>query len=362
MKRWIFGALAILLAAATGAWIYSRDTGAAPRQVRTATVDTGPVESPLRVTGTVRSERPLLVSAASAGRVQSVAVETGAEATAGQVLVRLDTAAAEAELGASKATLQQSELEIARRERQLADLRVDVKAGAEARSALEEAQAQLAAEQARRDKVLADVRLAQLRLQEQAVKAGSAGLVTAVEVSAGEFVQPGRVLVRMVRPADLKVLAKLEPADAPLVKIGMQAQVEDEGSGRPARSARVTRIEPAVTREGSNAYLGIWLDFDDGKPAGRLNQQVDVLFRTGSTAPVLRVPVAAIVTRAGRDSVWILQGGRLALRPVVTGAFGEHVAEVVSGLAAGDAVVMPEGDAVLKEGERAVPAAPAASR
>ena len=65
----------------------------------------------------------------------------------------------------------------------------------------------------------------------------------------------------------------------------------------------------------------------------------------------LTVPEEALVVSEGGSALFVVEGGAARRRPVITGARGEGRIEVVSGLAAGDKVVV-SGAALLSDGVR----------
>jgi len=65
---------------------------------------------------------------------------------------------------------------------------------------------------------------------------------------------------------------------------------------------------------------------------------------------VLAVPKDAIVERGGRPVVFVVQDGKVKERPVEVGLRDRARAEVISGVSAGDTVVV-EGAQALKDGD-----------
>jgi len=68
------------------------------------------------------------------------------------------------------------------------------------------------------------------------------------------------------------------------------------------------------------------------------------------------VPAAAIVTFAGIDRVFTLQGGQAAEKRVRTGRHTEAGVEILEGISAGDRIVIEPGN--LTDGEKVTEEAP----
>lgn len=202
--------------------------------------------------------------------------------------------------------------------------------------------------QVARQQAEAAIASARLQLDNHGLRAPLAGVITARQVEAGEFVQPGRPLFELAAGVR-EILVKVEPVDAPRLRVGMPAQVSLEGGDGTVAAEHVVRIEPAIRREGNADYLPVWLSAASTALPLVLNQQVDVSLDTDVRQAAVRLPLEALVTRGGRHQVWRLVQGHLRLHAVELGALGDRYAEVRSGLAVGDRVVLPTGQA-LQEG------------
>lgn len=348
------------LVSAAGYGFYAASSGRrAPSAVRTVAVDKGEVSSYIRATGTVTGARDSRVGPLVAGRVDALYVFVGSKVTAGQRLFRVNGDEAALQLAADELAVAAIDLEIAQRERAIAVLQSDEKAGAEPREKVAQAQELLALDKVRRRQAANKVQLGRLRATEYAVTSPTAGVVTESNVRLGDVVHAGNPLMTISDGSALEILARMEQGDAHAIRSGMVARVSVDGSGEKAVEEKVLRIDPAIRKEGNADYLAVWLSLTASKLELKQNQQVDVRLMIGTRAEVNRVPLEALVSSAGKSWVWMLQGGRLRSQPVTTGMVGDRYAEVVAGLEAGQNIVVAEGK-TLKEGDTAI-AAPAIS-
>ena len=63
-------------------------------------------------------------------------------------------------------------------------------------------------------------------------------------------------------------------------------------------------------------------------------------------AGAVTVPAAAVFSADGRDAVWVVRDGRAERVDVTVGVQGQDVVQIVSGVAAGDSVVVRGTDQV----------------
>jgi hypothetical protein len=71
-----------------------------------------------------------------------------------------------------------------------------------------------------------------------------------------------------------------------------------------------------------------------------------VRLRVNRATDAITVPASAIVNADGRDTVWAVQGGRAERVPVTLGVQGEDVVQVLSGIDAGQRIVVAGADQV----------------
>jgi multidrug efflux pump subunit AcrA (membrane-fusion protein) len=93
----------------------------------------------------------------------------------------------------------------------------------------------------------------------------------------------------------------------------------------------------------------VTLPNDDGVLRGGMFARVRL--QVGGEAPVPALPVTAVQDDRGQSYVWIIDGGRLARRNVVTGARDERAqrVEITSGLTGAERVIGTKFDN-LREG------------
>jgi HlyD family secretion protein len=179
------------------------------------------------------------------------------------------------------------------------------------------------------------------------------GRVLRVFQESATVVQPGARLVAVGDPADLEVEVDVLSSDA--VKIPPDAKVilEHWGGERPLLG-RVRRVEPAAFTKVS--ALGVeeqrvWVIIDLTDPPesrGALGDgyRVEARIVIWENANALKVPSGALFRHHNGWAVFVVNGRRAELRPITIGRNNGLEAEVLSGLAESDRVIVYPGDKI----------------
>ncbi len=178
------------------------------------------------------------------------------------------------------------------------------------------------------------------------------GRVLRVLTENEQVVQPGAPIMEIGNPGNLEVIVDLLSRDAVRVREGSEAQITGWG-GAPI-AARVERIEPSARTRVS--ALGI----DEqrvrvilhlrGDPAGwqllghgfRVIAHINLWKGEG----VLSVPVGALFRDGSDWATYVVQDGRAQLQIITLGERNESFAQVLSGVKAGDQVILHPSDLV----------------
>lgn len=186
------------------------------------------------------------------------------------------------------------------------------------------------------------------------IRAPVTGRVLKIAQESEAVVAAGAPLIEIGNPADLEVVADLLSSDA--VRITTGAAVRIDGWGGPPIQGRVSRIDPAGFLKIS--ALGIEeqrvrtrIDLVDPAEAwSRLGHDYRVIVHvTAWEAPAaLTIPVGALFRRGDTWAVFAVANGRARATPVQIGQRNSRVAEVLSGLAAGERVVLHPSDRVAE--------------
>lgn len=184
------------------------------------------------------------------------------------------------------------------------------------------------------------------------IRAPVTGRILKILQDSEAVVQAGTPLIEIGDPADLEVVADLLSTDA--VQIKVDAPVRIDGWGGAPMQGRVIRVDPAGFVKVS--ALGIeeqrvrtTIDFVDPPEAwSRLGHDYRVIVHVTvwSADDVLSIPVGALFRKDENWQVFLLKDGRASRTIVRVGHRNGRIAEVLSGLSAGDRVILHPSDRI----------------
>lgn len=370
MKGWM---LVIGLAAAGGValWYFNQPE---PIDVRVHTVTRGTVRATVSNTrvGTVEACQRAQMSPSAPGQVAELNVHEGDVVKAGDVLLEIwnrdrkaDLRLAEAEASAARsraeevcATAAGAEREAQRlkklRERKLiAEESVDA-AATEAESRRAACEGGLAATRVS----AAQITVAREALERTRLRAPFGGIIAEVDVRLGEYLTPSPPgiatlpAIDLINPSCIYVSAPIDEVDAPAIRVGMPACVSLDAFPERRCKAVVRRIAPyvlALEKQARTVEVEVEIN-DPDEAAGLLpGYSADIEVLIEARDDVLRVPTEAVIDN---NRVYILDPvtGRLAAREFEPGVANWEFTEIVSGVAAGDIVVLTTGRDGVEDG------------
>lgn len=373
---------------------------------RPAPVDLAPVaRGPLQVTvdddGRTRVKERYVVSSPLAGRLARIPYKAGEPVHAGKTLLAvidpsdpalLDARAvaeAEARVRAAALAVERARTQIvatnAALEFATSELRrVQTAASRGGANAWEVEDAQLsvtmrteearAAEFARQIAVFelaqAEAALVRTRPAEEGADAEAArltilspidGRVLRVLRESAGFVSPGTPLVEIGDSADLEIEVDVLSPDAVRIAPGAAVHIENWG-GPAALRGRVRLVEPSAFTKVSalgveEQRVNVIIDFVD-PPSARAGLgdgfRVQTRIVVSEAADVLKVPTGALFRQGDRWATFVEHNGRASLRLLEIGRRNHAEAEVLSGLSAGERVVVYPSDRV-RDGVKLAP-------
>lgn len=293
--------------------------------------------------GTLRSRQSVILRPEVSGRVARIAFSDGARVRRGQLLVQLDDVLQQAELSQAEAQLSIARANLRRNEELVAANFVAQRVLDESRASLQVAEAQVA--------------LAKARLQRMRIEAPFDGTLGLSRVNLGEFVKDGADLVNLEDTSTLTVDFRLPERYQDRVAVGQTVQVRLDAVPGRQFEARVMAIDPLLDANGRSLSLRAVLP-DAGVQGLRPGMFARVLAIFSTDDNALMVPEEAIVPQGGRQHVIRLdaaEGGEAA--PAVSrrvevqlGLRREGQVQILSGLAAGDRVVVAGQQRLQRDG------------
>ncbi len=188
----------------------------------------------------------------------------------------------------------------------------------------------------------ADLQNARAQLAKTLVTAPFYGVITTMDAKVGKIVSPNTSEISMVSTDTYQIESYIPEINIAMVKVGDTAVVTLDAYGEDVPfAAKLVSIDPAETlRDGVATYRGI-LQFTKKDARIRSGMTANVVVTTEKKANVLSVPQGAVEERDGARYVRVLIGSAVEERTVTIGSISSRgEAEILSGLSAGDIVVL----------------------
>jgi RND family efflux transporter MFP subunit len=174
------------------------------------------------------------------------------------------------------------------------------------------------------------------------VTAPFSGVITRKLADVGELASPGRPLVELENPNDLRVEVDLPESLLRQIRMGAKLQIVQEESPS-AVEGTVSEIGPAADPMSRTYRVKIDLLKESGFRPG---QFVRVVVPAGES-PRLLVPSGAVIEKGQLEFVFVVTNNVAQLRLVRTAKRTGGSAEIVSGVSAGETVVTDGADTLI---------------
>jgi RND family efflux transporter MFP subunit len=300
--------------------------------VRVATVAPGARTASEEVVGTVQARLSATVEAKISARVDRFPAVIGQRVRAGGLLVELDSREIRARLAQALAVRDQAKSDFERFEALLA------------REAVTRAEYDAAlARQRVAEAALAE---AETMLAHTRVVAPFDGVVVRKHADVGDLAAPGRPLIRLEDPTNLRLEVDVPEALVDRIRVGATLRVRIDTAVSDL-AGTVAEIAPTADPASRTFRAKVDLPAESGLRAGQFGR---VSIPVAEVA-ALRVPASAVLRRGQLEIAFAVEDGRARLRLVKTGKRTGDEVEVLSGVDAGETIVV-EGVHALSDGQR----------
>lgn len=355
-----------------------------PLAVAVAPVTQSALQRSIIFSGRVAAPVRVELGATLTGRVAEVRVREGDRVQSGDLLVRIESDEIEAQLAQAEAGLRiaqarmksqrelarptsdaalvqaRATLELAQRDEQrnqdlfkrgfVSQARVDetrravqvaasqvesARAGAQAQG---ERGAEFAQARLRIDEAEAALSLARNRLAQTRVRAPADGRIVSRHSDPGQIVQPGKALLVFVAQGATQLLGQADEKFLSELAVGQKAQVVVDAFAARPFSADLVSIAPGIDAQRGTVET----KFRVTSPPDFLREDMTLSLQvtTAGKSEALTLPASAVLSLGGRSRIRIIVDGRVVEREVTTGVRTLERVELLSGAAAGEAVLL----------------------
>ncbi|MEA2601467.1 MAG: hypothetical protein QOF89_2459 [Acidobacteriota bacterium] len=377
-RLWIVVLVVLLLGGAVAWWL----TRPRPAVVRTAAAQArsggaATAGAVLNASGYVTARRQATVSSKITGKVVDVLVEEGMEIREGQVLAHLDDstvrrqlALAESQLVSQRRNLTETEVRLKQARLNQERMRRLKQEGVSTQADLDAADAEADSFAARLEVGRQDVEVAARQvalrrqdLEDTVIRAPFAGVAISKDAQPGEMISPVSAgggftrtgICTLVDMKSLEIEVDVNESYINRVKTGQRAMATLDAYPDWQIPARVIMPVPAADRQKATVRVRLGFEQLDPRLLPDMGVKVAFLGEEGEQQPaasrtVVVIPRAAVRRVGDLDVVFVVKEGAVERRAISLSAAPGNDAVVLSGLAAGERVVV-EGPADLKNGD-----------
>jgi RND family efflux transporter MFP subunit len=378
-RRWLLVAPAVVILGAVGVWLAFRLVPPTVRTVAARAAASDAAGSVLDASGYVTARRQATVSAKITGKVTEVLIEEGMRVEEGAVLARLDDTEAKAQLaltraqlaaassqeGEIRALLQQAEADYTRAQELFNRQLVSAQAIDAARAQRDTLRARLAANTEQVRVARESVSVAGVQLANTVIRAPFSGVVVTKSAQPGEMISPisaggGFTRTGIGTIVDMESLEiQVDVNESFINRVAADQPVEATLNAYPDWKipGSVIAIIPTADRSKATVKVRIAVKSKDARIVPDMGVRVAFLeprpvtpIRTATSAVL--VPAEAVRAEGTSGIVFVFAGGKVGRRAVTLGKTVGTEREVLTGLVAGERVVvspppsLADGDAV----------------
>jgi membrane fusion protein, multidrug efflux system len=352
---------------------------AQPVEVSTAQVVERNTRRGIEVVGSLEAEDEVTVSSQLSGNLDEITVDVGTSVQRGQVIARVDNRELKLRVEQAVATLRQAEAKLGIKPGERFDLQKqpDVR---QARAALERARydwtaaqnlvdkgdisrqqfdvAQRAFEQAeaRYQAALENVRNLEAQIEEKravlalaskevtdtAIISPISGVVREKLASRGEYLQPGKPVATIVQVNPLRLRLEVPENFAASISRGQAVTLKVDSFADREFQGHIKRINPSVDEKSRSLVAEAEVANSAGLLRPGMFARAQILSKAEGVA--LMVPEKAVVSLAGVNKVFVVNGNQASERQVKLGARDGSMVEVIEGVRVGERVITSNTD------------------
>jgi HlyD family secretion protein len=185
----------------------------------------------------------------------------------------------------------------------------------------------------------ASLRLAQVKLNEDAILAPADGTLISRSVESGDIVQTGKELMVLAANGETQILVQLDEKNLAKLALGQKVLGSADAYADQRFDALVSYINLGVDATRGSVEVKLLV----ANPPAYLRQDmtVSVDIETARRSGALTIPTGAIHD-ASSNAPWVLvvRNKRTVRQPVKLGLRGDNSVEVLTGIKAGEAVIL----------------------
>ena len=293
-----------------------------------------PVAQTVAVEATVEAVKQATLGSQVAGRIVDLPVKAGDTVRAGQVLARIDARAADAAVSASRSQLAEAEANLANAKRVHERNKALAAQKFVSQAAVDQSESAYQAALAQVEAVRANAGSAAVARDWTTIVAPYAGVVGETLAEMGDMATPGKPIVTVFDPREMRAVASVPQATL------AKAKLDGARVDLPALATTLTPVRATVVPLADARSHTSRVRFDLPPAEGLVPGQYARVRLPVGVATMLAVPASALLRRGEVTGVYVIDDkGAPRLRQVRTGEpVGDDEIEILAGLAAGETI------------------------
>lgn len=295
-------------------------------------------EKKILLVGTLLANQEARIAAEVEGAIEKTAVEVGDAVQTGAELAQIDSASYQGMVNLQTANLAKAEANAENAAENLARLEKLRQTGSV--SPTDYDQAVNADKQAKAEVNAAKASLgaATTALRRSLARAPFSGAITDRSVNAGDFVRIGTVMFNLVDDSTLRFRTEVPEREAARLKVGLIVRLTVDPYPGRTFEGRVSWINPAVNP--ITRGVAIEAKVENSRRELKANFFARGELIIDNAAPTLIVPIESILTFAGVNKVFTVEGDVAKAHEVELGATRREQQEILGGVKSGDRIIV----------------------
>lgn len=344
-------------------------------------VKTGDITELVKATGEVYASEIVSVGAQVSGQVQKLYIRLGQPVKKDELIAEIDSTTQLDKLNTSKAQLESAKAELAAQKIALQTAQQDyqrkltlyqAEAGSkeemeQSKNALKQAQANVETKQFQIKQLQINVNTVQTELGYTQIRAPLSGTVVSLPVEAGQtinFAQTTPLIATIANLDKMEIRMQIAEGDYTKLKVGMPVRFSTLADPKIKLNGKIQKIDPALISltkgtydnksENANSavfyYARMTVDNKERKLSIGMTTQNDIIIHQKNN--VIMIPKTTVMSENETSSVFVYTPNKKTeKRQVKTGVSDFNHIEIISGLKAGEKILMEFPDDSEKEAQ-----------
>lgn len=306
----------------------------------------------LTASGYVVAQRKAAVASKGTGRLVYLGVVEGDKVFTNQIIARLEDNDIKAQLDQAKANLKLNEADLKESENNFERMKQLLKSGSATLADVDAAEARFKRVVASIELAKAQVNAAEVALENTLIRAPFNGTVLTKNADVGEIVAPlaaginsKAAVVTIADMNSLEVETDVSESNIEKISQNQNCEIRLDAYSDKAYPGFVSKIVPTADRSKATVMVKVGFKNYDSRVLPEMSAKVLFLNKevasesASESKQFIAVPIGSVVTREGRDFVFMVKDNIVSEIPITKGReIGAYV-EITSGLINGDQII-----------------------